>query len=194
MPVRSQGNRWISHKCKALQRLIDRYGAYLNHVTALLEDRRSSSVDRVHLKGYINIWKQSKMLIGAAMYVDALRAPSFLSLNLQKDKEDIVLGIQHLLKSSKSLKTMAGQDPLLWPRVKLVCRRVKEENSYKIYQDAVLNNYDPTILKTYANQALDDVNQLEQKMRASLEWSDVKMLRANSCSSGHSELAHFTSK
>ena len=30
-PICSQGSRWISHKCLALQRIIDRYGAYFSH-------------------------------------------------------------------------------------------------------------------------------------------------------------------
>ena len=177
-PVRSQGSRWISHKRKALQCLVDRYGAYLNHVTTLSEDQTIRSTDRARLKGYLKTWKQSKMLIGAAMYVDVLKSPSFLSLSLQKEKLDIVLAIQHILKSSKSLKTMAGQDPLLWPTVKLVCSRVKDEDGNKIYQGAILSNYNPTVLKACGNKALADINRLEKKMKTRLEWSDVKMLRA----------------
>ena len=32
LPVRSQGSRWINHKQKALQRFVDRYGAYINNL------------------------------------------------------------------------------------------------------------------------------------------------------------------
>ena len=144
LPVRSEGSRWINHKRKALQRLVDRYGAFLNHVTTLAEDRSIKSTDRARLQGYLKKWKQSKVLIGAAMYmyVDVLKAPVLLSLSLQEEKLDIVLGIQHLLKSTKSLKKMAEQDPLLWPTVKLVCSRVKEEGESKVYQGAVLS-YNP---------------------------------------------------
>ena len=178
LPVRSEGSRWINHKRKALQRLVGRYGAFLNHVTTLAEDRSIKSTDRARLQGYLKKWKQSKVLIGAAMYVDVLKAPALLSLSLQEEKLDIVLGIQHLLKSTKSLKKMAEQDPLLWPTVKLVCSRVKEEGESKVYQGAVLSNYSPTTLKACANQALAAVKQLDEKMRARLEWSDVKILRA----------------
>lgn len=73
---------------------------------------------------------------------------------------------------------MAEQDPLLRPTVKLICSRVKEQDGDKVYQGAVLNNYGPSALRTCATQALADVNQLEKKMRAQLEWSDVKMLTA----------------
>ena len=38
LPVRCQGTRWISHKRKALQRVIDRFGAYVSHKAALVED------------------------------------------------------------------------------------------------------------------------------------------------------------
>lgn len=71
------------------------------------------------------------------MYVDVLKAPAHLSLTLQEENLDIVLGIQHLLKSSKSLKKMAGQDPLDWPTVKLVRNRVKDEGDDKVYQGAI---------------------------------------------------------
>lgn len=32
LPVRAHGSRWISYKRKALQTVVDRYGAYLNHL------------------------------------------------------------------------------------------------------------------------------------------------------------------
>ena len=84
--------------------MADRYGAFLNHVTTLAENQSIKSTDRARLKGYLKQWKQSKVLIGAAMYVGVLKAPALLSLSLQGEKLDIVLGIQHLLKSSKLLK------------------------------------------------------------------------------------------
>ena len=176
--MRSEGSHWINHKRKALQRLVDRYGAFLNHVMTLAEDRSIKSTDRARLKGYLKQWKQSKVLIGAAMYVDVLKAPALLSLSLQGEKLNIVLSIQHLLKSSKSLNKMAAQDPLLWPTVKLVRDRVKDEGEDKVYQGAVLKNYTPETLKTCAAHAPADIKRLEEKMQVRLEWSDVKMLRA----------------
>ena len=79
MPVRCQGSRWISHKRKALQRFIDRYGAYISHLMTLVEDKTIKSVDRAKLKGYLKKWRHTKMLIGAALYVDILKPPSCMS-------------------------------------------------------------------------------------------------------------------
>ena len=178
LPVRSQGSRWITHKRKAMQRIVDRYGPYLNHLSALVEDHSINSSDRARLRGYIHMWKQAKMLIGAAMYVDLLKAPSLLSLSLQDDGLDIVQGIKQVVSSSKALKAMACQDPLLWPTVQLVCNRVKEEDGHKLYQGSVLSNYTPAVLKQCAGQALSDIKRLQEKLRERLEWSDTDMLRA----------------
>lgn len=62
-PVRAHGSRWITYKRKALQRVVDRYGAYLNHLTALTEDASIKSADRQRLKGYLLKWREAKMII-----------------------------------------------------------------------------------------------------------------------------------
>ena len=52
LPVRCQGTRWISYKGKALQRVVDRFGAY--DLAALIEDSTVKKVsDRARLKGYL---------------------------------------------------------------------------------------------------------------------------------------------
>lgn len=109
LPVRSQGSCWISHKRKALQRVIDRYGAYVTHLNMLAEDRSTRGEDKVRIRGYIKKWSQSKILIGCA---DLLKPPSILSMTLQDSKVDIVLAIKNILKTSKTLRQLAGQDPL----------------------------------------------------------------------------------
>ena len=97
--MRCQGTHWISHKRKALQRVIDRYGAYINHIATLSEDQTIASADRARLQGFFSSkWMNFKMLIGAAMYTDI---PSCLSLMLQEEEIDVIKRIQHLLKSRK---------------------------------------------------------------------------------------------
>ena len=107
LPIRSQGTRWIDHKRKALQRLVDRFSAYLSHIVALSGDPKMKNANKARLKGYFRKWKQAKMLIGAAMYIDLLKAPALFSLCLQDKKLDIVRGIRHLLQSSKHRALLA---------------------------------------------------------------------------------------
>ena len=58
-----------------------------------MEDSSVSSTDKARLKGYLLKWQQGNMLIGCAMYVNALKSPSILSKVLQGDKLDIVLKV-----------------------------------------------------------------------------------------------------
>ena len=83
------------------------------------------------------------MLIGCALYVDILKP---LSLTLQDMSCDIVLCIKHILKTSKTLKQLAGQDPLQWTTITLVISRMKDENGTKEYQGASLQGYDTRTL------------------------------------------------
>lgn len=176
-PIRSEGSRWISHKRQALQRIIERYGAYISHLTTLVEDSSISNTDKTRLKGYLSKWQQGKLLIGCAFYVDALKAPSMLSKVLQAEKLDIVSGLQNIIKSKKSLKSLVDGDPLEWPTVKLVRNKIKNGNEY---QGVILKHFDDedTVLEFCKNQASADVLRLEEKMRERLEWSDIKLMRA----------------
>lgn len=132
LPVRCQGTRWISHKRKALQRVIDRFGAYVSHLAALIEDGTVKAADKARLKGYLQMWNQGKILVGCAMYIEILKVPSILSLTLQEDQVDIVQGLKQILKSANALQTLAKRDPKNWPTVKLVVGRVSEDGDQKV--------------------------------------------------------------
>ena len=106
IPVRSQDSRWITHKRRALQKVVDHYGAYIAHLTTMCEDKTLKSEDRARLKGYVQKWSQSKILLGCAMYVEILKGPSILSLCLQKTDCDIVCGLKQILKVVDSIKSL----------------------------------------------------------------------------------------
>lgn len=55
------------------------------------------------------------MIIGSALYTDALKPVSLLSLTVQDDDVDIIQGIKHILKSHSSLKKLSSQNPVEWP-------------------------------------------------------------------------------
>ena len=178
LPVRSHGTRWITHKRKALQRVLDRYGAYIHHLSTLTEDSTLKPDDRQRLKGYLLKWKQPRMLIGCAMYVEALKPVSLLSLSLQKEGADIVTSIENTLKSVKALKSLSELAPVEWPTVKLVKRRLKDvTGDQKEYQGVALQNFDTT-LEQCKKHVMADICRLEQKIKERLEWSDIQLMRS----------------
>ena len=88
----------LAHKVAALERLIDRYGAYLNHLTMLSQDKTVKPVDREKLKGYILRWRKSKILSGCAFFYDVLKPLGMLSKVLQEYKLCLVRAIEGFLK------------------------------------------------------------------------------------------------
>ena len=78
-------------------------------------DSTITSMDRARLQGYLRKWTQGKMLVGCAMYVDVLQAPSVLSQSLQEDDTDIVQGIKQVLKAVSTLPSLVKKGPQLWP-------------------------------------------------------------------------------
>jgi len=92
-PLRASGTRFVSHKVAALGRLIDRYGAYVNHLTSLTEDSTVKACDKQKLKGYILKWRDSKMLLGCALFHDLLKPSAILCKNLQDEEICVVSAI-----------------------------------------------------------------------------------------------------
>ena len=72
------GMRYVSHKVAALDRLIDRYRAYVNHLTALTVDSILKACDKQKLKGYIRRWCHSKTLLGCALFHDLTKPAGIL--------------------------------------------------------------------------------------------------------------------
>ena len=95
-PLQACGTRFVAHKVAALGCLIDRYGAYLAHLTALIEDPHVKSVDREKLRGYVRKWRDSKMLLGCALFHDVLKPCAILCKVLQEDEVCVVGAIESL--------------------------------------------------------------------------------------------------
>ena len=177
-PVRCQGTRWISHKRRAMQRVVDRYGAYIQHLTAMISDSSMKAADKAKVRGYLRKWCEGRMLTGCALYVDALKIPSLLSLTLQEDGIDIVQGIQGILKTSASLESLTKDPPNQWPTVKLVLSRITTEGTSKVYQGASLQHYSDETFSCCSRQVLEDLTKLSESIKHRLAWSDTKLLRS----------------
>ena len=53
-PVKCHGTRWINYKRRALQHVVDRYGVYIAHLSALANDLSVKALDRAQLEGFLN--------------------------------------------------------------------------------------------------------------------------------------------
>ena len=146
-PLRACGTRFVAHKVAALDRLIDRFGAYLSHLTNLIDDPRTKPIDRQKLKGYVLKWREGNMLIGSAYFCDLLKPCSTLCKILQEDDMCVVRAIEAVIKTSKSgdkLKATTFED---LPTVKKVLGRMSnsDESGSMVYQGIEIVNYDRSL-------------------------------------------------
>ena len=145
------------------KRVIDRYSAYINHLSTLSEDFTVHAEDRACLKGYLNKWSDCKILVGCALYIEVLKPPSILSLTLQGSNIDIVSSIKSILKTISTLKSLTTQDPLQWSAVKQVLERIEDDGVEKTYQGAVVSNYNESVIEYCKQQALSDLKRLNRE-------------------------------
>ena len=52
IPVCSQGTLWITHKRRAVQRIVDHFGAYITHLKAMINDSSVKPADKAKLTRY----------------------------------------------------------------------------------------------------------------------------------------------
>ena len=128
-PLRACGTRFVSHKVAALARLIDRYGAYPNHLTMLSQDRKVKSADREKLKGYVLRWRKSKILLACALFHDVLKSIGVLSKILQEEELCNARATEAFLRTKKSLQELKVKNFEDFPTVKKVLGRIQQKEA-----------------------------------------------------------------
>ena len=108
---------------------MDRFGAYLNHLTALTEDPTTKPADKQKLKGYITKWRDSQTLLGCAVFNDILKPAAILCKCLQADELCIVGTIEAVLRTTTSIRKLKTTELEGFPSVKKVLERIKEDPS-----------------------------------------------------------------
>ena len=127
--------------------MIDRFGAYLNHLTMLVDDPKTKPVDRQKLKGYVLKWCDARMLLGSAYFCDLLKPSSTLCKILQEEDVCVVRAMESVIKTSSSgdkLKATSFED---LPTVKKVLHRMSDgdDAGSKVYQGVQLMNYERSL-------------------------------------------------
>ena len=89
-PKKANGTRWILHKLEAMKMCLDKWSLYIEHLEYLSSDKSIPSKDRQKMINYLQKWKQGRMPLMLAMFIELLEISLFLSLAFQKEKVDIV--------------------------------------------------------------------------------------------------------
>ena len=174
-PLRACGTRFVSHKVMALSRVLERFGAYLSHLCSLIEDPTVKSVDKQKLKGYALQWRNAKILVGCAFFLDLLKPASILCKVLQKDEICVMGAIEAFIKTKKSVEKIKKTPFDDLPNVKMLCNRVKVDASGTSYQGAEITNYD-SALQYYKSKYSDLTDRVLECLRNRVKVQHIDLL------------------
>ena len=66
-PVKSNGTRWIDHKVRAMGRVVEKFGLYVQHLKENIPTIKSSK-DRAKVKGKLDKLEDAKGLLRSAFF------------------------------------------------------------------------------------------------------------------------------
>ena len=138
-PVRASGTRRVSHKVKAMKRVLAKYGAYTAHLSSLSEDTSVKAADRAKLKGYLKKWVDAKYVLGCAAFVDLLTPCTIFSRSMQRDNLDILAAITHLVKTLNETNKLSSKPLEQWKTYGDTLTKIHVDQDQPGYQ--VKNSY-----------------------------------------------------
>ena len=161
-PYKSYGTKWIAHKLKAMETVLQNYGVFMQHLE-LLAQTDSQALERAELVGWSKKWMDAKYPIHLAIYLDVLTPLKVLSLSFQKGKHDPVSAIRCINEfnwSMAKLKILIDQllednSQRLTHYTKLLQDTELTENGDRMYQDLPLNRFDQ--VKSSVKHSYDEI-------------------------------------
>ena len=99
-PVKSTGTCWIDHRIHAMQRLVDKYGLYCQHLQHTIPEIKKTK-DCAIIRGKFDKLINVKVLLRSCIFVDALSTTKQFSLTTQKFNIDI----NSVVDNVESIKT-----------------------------------------------------------------------------------------
>ncbi len=133
-PLRACGTRFVAHKVAALERVVERFGAYLTHLISMTEDEPA---DRQKMKGYVKTLRYCLAVLFFGIYSSLqlfcarfCRRTKFVSLGLL----NLSVRPRNLLRSLKPRRASYYQKG-----------NVHEEDGSVTYQGVDIKKHDQSI-------------------------------------------------
>ena len=139
--LRACGTRFVAHKVAALDKIIDCFGACINHLSCLAKGASVRAVYREKIIGYVCKWHDAKMLLGCVYFHDVLKPMSILCKVLQSDGVCVVHALEAIMKSTIAVECVKEAHFKDLPSVLKVTLWMKQEGEACTYQGANLLNY-----------------------------------------------------
>ena len=172
-PLRASGSRWVSHKLNAMKRVLSKFGAYTNYLTALSMDSSVKAVDRAKLQGYLRKWVDAKYLLGCAFFTDLLSPCAIFSKVMQEDSLDVLGAFTSLVRTVKEVNKLSSKPLEQWRTYCTTLTKLSDGNSYQCQE---LRNLSQA--KSFYESKHDEFcSSVTAGMKARLAWSDLRVIR-----------------
>ena len=147
-PVKSIGTRWIDHRIRAMQRLVDKFELYCQHLQHAIPEVKSSK-DRAVLQGKFDKLVDAKFLLCSAFFIDVLSAAKKFSLFTQKSDVNIISIVDNVEATKRSYEKLSrkfttnGGAVFTLPTLNSIITEVEndEEDGQPIYQGQKVKYY-----------------------------------------------------
>ena len=131
-PVKSNGTRWIDHKVRAMGRVLEKFGLYVEHLKKNIPTIKSAN-DRATVQGKLNKLVDAKVVLRSAFFTDVLAEAKRFSLISQK--KDI-----NVIKMLEAVETTKSNYQRLLSKVKKNPAYIFELPNLKLVTDSVSEN------------------------------------------------------
>ena len=164
-PVKSTGTRWIDHRVRAMQRFVDKFGLYCQHLQHAIPETKSSK-DRAKLQGKFDKLVDAKVLLRSSFFVDVLSAAKQFSLATQKDGTNIISIVDNVESTKRSYEKLLrkfetdGNKIFSLPTLKSVVTEIESnEDGEPEYQGQKVKYYtrEKLFLKNNAAQMVQQI-------------------------------------
>ena len=171
-PLRASGSRWVSHKVNAMKRILSKFGACTNHLTALSMDSSVQAVDRAKLQGYLRKWVDAKYLLGCAFFVDLLSPCAIFSKIMQEDDLDVLGAFSSLIRTAKEVNKLSSKPLEQWKTYCTTLIKLSDDGSYQCQE---LRNLLQAKL-FYKSKHEEFCTAVTACMKGKLAWSDLRVI------------------
>ena len=172
-PLCASGSRWVSHKVNAMKRILSKFGAYTNHLTALSMDSSVQAVDCAKLQEYLRKWVDAKYLLGCAFFVDLLSPCAIFSKVMQEDDLDVLGAFSSLIRTAKEVNKLSSKPLEQWKTYCTTLTKLSDDGSYQCQE---LRN----LLQArsfYESKHEEFCTAVTACMKGRLAWSDLRVIR-----------------
>ena len=161
-----------------MTRILDKFGLYITHQENVATDTSYRAIERNRIKGYLNKWKNSKMLVNLCFYLELLKPITQLSLNFQKEKIDTVSAAITLGKVKGKLLKSKNKDVNDFNQIKTMKKYIKELKDGKVeYKTICLKNLEGELI-TCERKKSKEIERIQDSVNSRLEENDNEFLIA----------------